>query len=341
MSSLSTSISRLRRIGPALVLMSSLGATGCDDTEPTGPGFGDVPAFSEEITLQEFEDVLTAGPVRVEIELLSGGLTAREVELERPEDLADREEIESRITAITSPNGSGTLTLELGGLVIGFDSGTEFRDDDGDLTAAGFVDRVDAALAAGRFPAVEVKREPPTEPQAPDDPTFLATRIELEDDDEVEEPKIEMNLDADNFEPNPDPAAGEPDAWVRALGLRIEIRSSEGVTELEAEREEAEGEIEFEGIVDAVDTGAREVTLTDGTVLRLVTGSEIEDDGEDGERLTTLAELASALQAARIVEAEGEGVLESEGPRTLVVIEVEFELEDDDSDDGPDDDSDD
>lgn len=327
-------IERVRRIFAALagtaILM--LGATACDDDGVTGPIDGGAPAFSREITLPELDEALTAGPVRVEVELLPGGATAREVELELPEKLMDAEEIEDRISSISvvGGGGAGELTLQSTGLTVEFNSSTRFEGEDGDLTLAEFAERVESALTTGRFPAVEAKRVPPAEPQAPDDPTFVANRLEL--DDEAEEPKIELNMDGDNLELNSGGGGGEPDGWIRMLGLRIELRINEGITELEQETAEAAGEAEFEGIVSSVDPAASTVTLTSGAIIEIVPETRIEDEADDDDRLTSLAEVQAALDAGEIVEADGEGVVRVSDPLTITAVTIEFEIEDDEDD---------
>lgn len=327
---------RPRRRGPSLLGtlagLTAIVAVGCSD-DALGPGDdGTGVRFSEEIRFPTFQDEISTQRARVEIKLIRGTLTAREVEIEEPEDMADREEVESRVTAIQAAGGAGTLTLALGGLQIDFDAATEFRrEDDRNLSFDAFVTAVQDALAAGRNPPIEAKRNPAAEPQAPDDPTFFATRLEL--DDEADEPEIEINVDADNLIGNDAPP---PDAFLRVLGLDIEIRASGGVTELERERDDDFEKAEFEGVVSTVDVAAGTATLTNGTAIRLIGETEIDSDGGDEDELASLEEVEVALAAGLIVEAEGEGDVESTDPLTIVAKEVEFEVEDD-ADDVPDD----
>lgn len=316
------------RLRPATALAGLatllLAASGCND-DSTGPNVPNLPGatrFSEEITVTQLRDALIAGPSRVEIKLVPGSLVAREVELERPEDLFDDEEIESRITAI---DPAGTVTLELAGLQVGFNASTRFRAEGSvDLTLAEFAQRVEDALAMGTQPPVEAKRNPAADPQDPDDPTFIAEELEL--DDEADEPKIEINVDGDNLL---DPGAADCDAaalaCVRVLAVTVAIQ--DGVTELEAKTDDAAGEREFEGVVTAVDPVAGEVTLMGGATIRIVEGTEIELD-DDGDELASLDEVSQALAAGSIVEADGKGVVEIADPLTIVAIEIEFEIED-------------
>lgn len=282
--------------------------------------------FSKSITFAELQDTLAGSQARVEIKLLPDSLTAKEVEVKGQDELAKREKIESRIMAISTDGETGTITLELGGLEIGFSAaGTEFEKEDSssagdnEISFAEFVSMIQEALDAGDHPAVEAKRNPPDEPQAPDDSTFFATKLEL--DDEADDPKIEINIDEDNILSNATPP---PDGFIQVLGLTIEVGAN---TELEEELEDIEGEQRFEGIVQSVDLDANSFTLTDGTVIRIVEGTEIEDNSMDDDQLFSLSAVADALAAGEIVEAEGEGIVESSDPLTIIAIEVEFEVE--------------
>ena len=296
----------------------------CSGDRVTGPGgAGVVPQFSERITLPEFEDALVSGPVRVEIELLNGSLVAREVEVKETEEQFDEEEIESRITAI-DPAGSVTLAIG-GGFVVGFNAGTKFEAENGQrLTMQEFITRVENALALGQNPPVEAERNPSATPQDPNDATFIATELEL--DDEADEDEIEINVDGNNFATNASPP---PDAFLTVLGLPIELDVSGGVTELESEVDDDRIEAEFEGIVESVNGST--FTLTNGTIVEIVIGTEVEE-ADDQDELGSLGQVEQALAAGLIVEAEGEGVVTGTNPRTITASEVEFEVEDDDDD---------
>ena len=312
---------------PAVLAAFLLGISGCDN-DPAGPNgsglTGGGTQFSRDITLAELQDALLAGATRLEIELVPGSLTAREVEIERAEELLHKEEIESRITDI---DPAGTLTVELGGLEISFTSATRFRsEDEGELSETDFVQRVQDALAASGMPPVKAKRQPAAEPQDPDDATFVAEELRL--DDEAKEPELEINVDEDNLlDPGADGCDASSLACLKVLGLVIALE--EGVTKLKQELEDAAGAVKFEGIVSEVDLASSTVTLTDGTVIRIVEGTEIEHHSGDDEKLSSLDEVARALDNRLIVEAEGEGVIESSDGPTIVAIEVEFEIEDD------------
>lgn len=316
----------------ALALVASLALVvgACDDDGgstlgPDGPG--STTSFSRDIGFEDFQARLNQETVRVEIEIISGGLIAREVELEGSIERSDEEAVESPVTGITAGADEATLTMALGGLQIVFDRASRLEDEEGSLTFDEFVARIEAALAAGRQPFIEAKRPPPAEPQAPDVTTFFATRIELEDEDE-DDLELEINIDADNLIQNDSPP---PNGWIAALGLMIELRVDEGITELEEENIDADEEQdELEGLVETADLNARTFTLIGSDVLiRIVDGTDIEDDGDE-KTLATLGAVQSALEAGLRVEAEVETIVETADPPVLIATEVEFEVEDND-----------
>jgi len=307
----------------ATLIMAALVAA-CTGENAIGPGGGGNPTlFAQAITLPEFETILTNGPARVEIKMIRGTLVAREVEVEEAEEMLDEEEIESRVTAI---DPAGTVTLSLGGLVVDFDAGTKFEAEDGqDLSMQEFVSRVQSALNAGENPPVEAKRNPAATPQDPDDASFRADKLEL--DDEADEDEIEINVDADNLTSN---SPVPPDAILRVLDLPIEIDVSNGRTEIESEiDDDTMPEIDFEGMVTSVNGST--FTLANGTVVTLVDDTEI-DDCDDSDELCSLTEVETALAMGFLVEADGEGVVTGTGPLSITASKVEFEIEDDDDD---------
>lgn len=334
---------RVRKILALPAAFLAVGVLACDSSL-TGPGpSGDAgssqTSFSRSISSSELGSELASGARRVEIKLADGQLVARELELERRDEMTDDEKIESRVESVQASGGTGTLTLDVGQLQIEFDGGVDLEGRDGrDLTVQAFADSLDAVLASGRQPFVEVKRRAPAEPQAPGDATFAPREIQLQAPDDDRE--IEINVDADNFEENGSPP---PQAWITVLGLRIEIR--DGTTRIEERRDpDEEGDQDFEGRVTSADVGAGSVTLADGTVIRVVTGTEVDGAGEDDadeDELVSVQEVADALDAGRFVVADGEGVVESTDPRTITAVEVEFEVDDDRDadDDGVDDDA--
>jgi len=306
-----------RRARSAVPVTAVLALTlaGCDADTVTDPQVldqADQIEFMRDITIPEFEDALANGVARIEVKLLPGELVAREVGIQGDEDLDDEEEIESYITAVTS----SSITLRLGDLQVDFDDNTRFRGFDGeDMSMSDFVDLVQAELDGGRQPDVEAERNPPAEPQAPDDASFLADEIRL--DRETSEAEIEINVDSDNFEAN------GSDGLIKVLGLMIEVQ--DGVTEIEHERDDLD-KGKFKGAVVSVDLDASSFTLDDGTVVRVVLGTRIKSSSFGNRRLSSLKEVAAALDEGIPVHSKGKGVLEEVNPRTLVGIKVEFRV---------------
>ena len=336
-------ISRVRV--PVLAASVAL-AVGCGDS--TSPGASDPAQFTQEITYEEFQQTVTQGePVRVEIKVLSaaGGspYVARALEIGEPEDLADREYVKSRVVAVNLTGAcEGTLELEMEGVVVEFsDASTQFRRDDGaDLTCQQFVD-----LAGTGNPEIKAKRDPEFDaglpvPQAPDDPVFAAMRIQL--DDEASDAKIELNIDSDNLL-DCSSLTNAPAGCQGVLQvLNVLVVLQQGTTEIDAKLDDDRDGTEFEGLVESVsldpnNSALGSVTLTDGRVIEIVEGTQIEGSSDD-EHLNSLSEVDAALQAGLAVEAEGEGVVDNMNGGTVILAhEIEFEVEDEasDDDDGP------
>ena len=317
---------RVAVAAPATLLLS-LVLTGCDQLA-TAPGHGLPVQFSQDVSLPAFQSHLVTGPARVEVRVIPGTLIARRVEIEEPGQMSHPEEVRSAVTAISARADQGTLMLALGGLQIGFTSATRFRPDDADddhsnMALADFVARVQAELAAGRHPVVKARRVPPAQPQAPTDASFTASELQL--DEGSNHPLIRMNVTAANLVTNQTPP---PDAWLKLLGLSVELRVSDDTTRLAVESPELEGVREFHGMVQSVDQAAGTVTLQDGTIVRIVAGTTFEPkEGDADDHLTSLAAVQAALTAGQPVKAEGEGLVESTSPLTFDAIKVEFEVE--------------
>jgi hypothetical protein len=312
-------------LGASVSLMLALLVTGCDNSS-TAPSRVTPVQFSTIISFPDLQTHLT-GPARVQVRMIPGGLVARAVRLKGGDQLTRPELIRGRVTAISGSGDNGSLTLELGGLKIDFTSTTKFRPD-GDrdetpaMTLADFVTRVQAELTAGRHAAVQARRAAPATPQAPGDAGFTATELTL--DDEADHAVIDLNITGDNLIKNQTPP---PDGWLKVLGLMIELRVADGTTKLSADTPEAEGEDEFEGVVQSVDATAGTVTLKSGTVINIVTGTEIEaKEGDADDRLASLADVQAALTAGKTVKAEGEGLAKAGTPPTIDAIKIEFEV---------------
>jgi hypothetical protein len=325
--------SSLRAFPAALAL--TLVVAACDSTT-SGPKSTLPAQFSTQISLPDFQNSLLTGPARVEVSVMPGTLVARRVVIEEPEQLARPERVRSRVTAITAGTDTATLTLELGGLQIAVNGSTRLHPDDGDnstmmsgdgsgssMALADFVARIQADLAAGRSPAVKATRQPPAQPQAPDDGSFLAATLQL--DEGNNHSRIELNATAANLTTNPTPP---PDAFLKLLGVSLELRVSDGTTKLRVETPKAEGAEEFHGVVQSVDQTAQTVTLMDGTIIRIVAGTEFEaQEGDHDDHLTSLAAVQDALTAGKTVKAEVRGLIDSTSPLTIDAIRIEFEVE--------------
>ena len=328
--------SRLASLGPAAVLIAFF-VTACDNSS-SGPRSASPIQFSREVTLPDLQTQLT-GPARVEVSVIPGTLTARRVEIEESDQLTRPERVRGRVTAITAGTDTATLTLELGGLQIAVNGSTRLHPDDGDegehampamsddggssMTLADFVARIQADLAAGGSPAVRATRQAPATPQAPDDGSFLAATLQL--DEGNNHSRIEINVTSANLTTNATPP---PDAFLKVLGVSLELRVSDGTTKLLVDNEEAEGAQEFHGVVKSVDQTAQTVTLMDGTIIHIVAGTDFDArEGDEDDHLTTLADVQAALTAGKTVKAEGRGVVDTMSPLTIDAIQIEFEVE--------------
>ena len=321
-------------IGACTTLFLTLFAAACDHS-PSGPGSTPL-QFSRTVSLPDAQSLLLTGPTRAEVRVIPGTLVARRVELEEPQRMSRPERVRSRVTAVTSGTDTATFTLELGGLQIAANGSTTLRTGDdhdpraavsatapgGATSLADFVARVQAEITAGHNPTLTASRQPAASPQAPDDGTFLAASLGL--DEGNNHAVIELNIAAANMVANATPP---PDGFLKVLGLSLELRLADGTTQLKQENPDLENEGEFEGTVQSVDQTTQTVTLGDGTVIKVVAGTEFEaHEGADDDHLTTLAAVQDALTAGKSVKAEGRGLVTGTNPRTLDAIRIEFEV---------------
>lgn len=309
-----------RRMLISLAVTVTVATAACSDAL-TGPA--DASAVSQVISTTELGQALDSAPARIEITLERGSLVAREVELQSPDEMTDEEYVRGQVTGVALSAGTGTLTFEIGGLEVAFAPSARFRDDvagDGNLTMDEFIRRIQAALADGSRPAVRAKRPATAIPQAPDDPTFQATELRIHD--QAERPKIELNVDADNFQVNDQPP---PQAWLRVFGLAIEIRSTTQVRAFGGGTGQQGQSVEFGGAVQSADPAAGSFTLTSGVTVRLNDATVISTLGD----LVTLEAVADARGAGKLVRAEGRAIVESAGPpATMVAVTVKWEVDD-------------
>jgi hypothetical protein len=312
-------------IGASATIVLTLFAAGCDHS-PSGPGSNPI-QFSRAVSLPDAQTLLQTGPTRVEVRVIPGTLVARRVELEESKEMTRPEVVRSRVTAVTAGTDAATFTLEVGGLQIAANGSTTIRHGDEDAshsasTLADFVALVQADIAAGHNPTLTASRQPPTAPQAPDDGSFLAADLKL--DEGNSHSVIQLNIAAANMVTNPTPP---PDGFLKVLGVSLELRLSDGTTKLKQENPKLEGVREFEGLVQSVDLTAQTVTLKDGTTIRIVAGTEFDArEGNEDDHLTGLPAVQDALTAGKTVQAEGRALVDSTNPLTLDAIRIEFEV---------------
>jgi hypothetical protein len=235
------------------------------------------------------------------------------------EDDDAEEKLVSGATAIDP--GRGTLTLELGGLTVGYGAGTRFRTEtESHQSRESWEAQVQAEIAAGRRPVIEARRNPAGSPQSPNDASFTAADLRLEN--EADEPQIEIYVDGDNL------AGGDAsEVILRVLGLSIVVndRTRLGPDDNGGAGQPSGASVEFEMGVAAVDPAAGTLTLSSGTLVRVTSATVIDPQGD----LLTLEAAAAAVAQGRPVRAEGRGTVESSGsPAVLVAGSLKIEVDD-------------
>lgn len=327
---------RTHRAAPlALFAAAALTVTACDNGTMTGakqPGgnHGSPTVFADQITVSGFSTILSSGTSRVSILVIPGTLNAKRVRVRQGDQLNAPERIVSEVESLDT-GSTNDVVLSLGGIKVTFDATTKFEGwhsdmDDNDSAAvgeAGFISRLQAALAAGHHPTVVALRRPPATPQDPNDSSFFAEVLRL--DDAADRPTLDLNVTSANLTTNPTPP---PDAWLTVLGRQIALDVTGGTTRIDANNRHADGAQHFEGRVLSVDTVGGTATLADSTVLQVVTGTEFEKpcDEDDGAPLSSLAAVSAALAAGDTVDAAGLGL--KTGADTLALIEVRFRIRD-------------
>ncbi len=301
----------------------ALGVSACVDSHGVGPDvFGEVVEFSTDIPIADLESVIESAAARVEIDLGEEGLVAWVVKIKVAEAMAEPEEIRSRVASLSITDASSSLTLELGNLIVGFNGETALRSSEGhELSLEEFAGHINEALAADIAVFIKARRLPADAPQAPDDTEFFASELRLQND--AADRALQLNIDRDNLTLNDAPP---PDGWITVLGLAIEIRESEGLTEIRHAREDLE-HIRFEGQVTSVNLDRHEFALGDDAIVRLIDISKIKFEDGDHHRLPSLAAVSEALRAGKKVFSAGEGVVENHRPLTIIAAHVVFELE--------------
>ena len=314
----------------AITAATAVTACGSDLTTPSDSN----PGSATGSAVATVDSSLGSGSAgRIEIELFPGEMVAREVHVENDDD---EEKLVSRVTAIDPVAGS--LTLELGALVVSYGSDTRFRTEtESHESRAAWEAAVQSAIGAGAPPLIEARRNRPAAPQAPDDRSFTAVDLRLENDDDA--PKLELYVDNDNLAS----AGGESSVVLRVLGLEIEVN---GRTQLREDNGVDDGDnsggddngggnddggqpsgtsVEFEMGVTAADAAAGTITLSSGTLVRITSATAISAEGD----LFTIESVAAAVAAGRPVRAEGRATVESAGPpAVLAATSLKVEVDD-------------
>lgn len=326
---------RILRAAPGLLVAAALSVTACDSGSMTGttpPGGTSPSVFADQIGLGGFSTILASGTSRVSIRVIPGTLTASRIRVRQGDQVKQFERIVSEVASLDT-GATPDVILSLGGIKVTFDATTKFEgwhddmddDDSAAMGEAGFIARLQAALAAGHHPSVAALRKPAATPQDPTDPAFHADVLRLDDD--ADRPTIELNVTAANLTTNTTPP---PDAFLTVLNVAIGLDVTGGKTRIDANRRNTTGAVHFEGRVTSVDTTGGTATLADNTVIKVPTGGEIErpdDHDEDHDApLNTLSAVAAALTAGDTVDAAGFGL--KAGADTIDAIEVRFRIRD-------------
>jgi Domain of unknown function (DUF5666) len=302
----------------ALLIIPAVAA--CGLSEVLGPEPEALDSFVQTLDVQSFQALVVQSKAQVDVKLLPGGLTASELSVS-PSAASDEERIQSRVVSIEASAGVGTVRIMLGDLGISFDQNTRFWFGDDQVEFEAFLAEVNGAIGDGFEPAIVAERPVPSAAQAPDDGSFLASDIVLDGGGDGNA-RLRLEIDADNLQWVADPAEGEPDGWLNVLGISIQLRVSDGTTEIESNDHDFEDVEEFEGRVAAVQLDALSFTLINGTTVRLVDRTEV-DDRED-RFITSLVGVAVALENGLEVVAWGKGAVESEDPAVLIALKVGF-----------------
>ena len=301
----------------ALAVAPLIGACGLADL--TGPDGETFDAFVQTLEMEAFQSMVLGSAAEVEVTLLPGELVAGELSV-RPTGHSGEDRLQSRAIGI-APNGdSGVLTLLMGDLQVSYDADTRFWFGDDEVDRDFFVAQVSGNLDEGFDVPLVAERESPPTPQEPEDDLFLAEALAITGDGA---PRLRLSIDEDNFQMASNPVEGEPDGWLNVLGISIQIRVTDGTTELESEEHDFEEVEEFEGVVSSVSLDAASLTLVDGTVISLVDRTQVV---QEDHFLGTLTAVAEALEAGQEVVSWGKGAVESEDPLVLLALKIAFKV---------------
>ncbi|MSR07015.1 MAG: hypothetical protein EXR93_08125 [Gemmatimonadetes bacterium] len=255
--------------------------------------------------------------IEVRIKPKSSPLVASELALDPASVAGDAEQVQANIQAVDRNGSGGTISTDIGTLKVAFDGNTAFTRDEGAvaLTADAFAAFVAVELAAGRHPHFRARRAPLAAPQAPNDASFLATQVTVGGTSDAL--KIDLNVGKDHLALNQAPP---PDAFLRLLGLQIEIRISDGTTRIGHRQDQPGQSVEFAGPVQWVDLQHNAFVVVGGLAVQIIDKTVIE-----GDDLKTLADVADAMKAGFVVESRGAGAVTSTTPRVINASKVRFE----------------
>src|SRR5215469_12575583 len=164
------SMRNLRAAPLLLFAAAAMTVTACDNSSMTGAKQPDPGSsiFADQISLGGFSTILSSGTSRVSIRVIPGTTTASSVRVRQGDQINAPERIVSEVASLDT-GATGDVVLSLGGIKVSFDATTKFEgwhddmdsDDSAAMGEAGFISRLQAALAAGRHPAIVAIRAAP------------------------------------------------------------------------------------------------------------------------------------------------------------------------------------
>ncbi|MBT8338147.1 MAG: hypothetical protein KJO11_16275 [Gemmatimonadetes bacterium] len=307
----------------ALLGLAMAGLAACSGSDaPTAISLEpDPPPPGVEPGMATLQAAATDAGARIEVEVMQegGAWLAHEVEIQTASDRDALERLESPLVAAAAATGG--LTLQLGGLEVRVADGARFMVDGGrEVSRDAFFATVEALIAAGETPGIEVLRPATSPAQAPNLDVFEAEIVRLNADSE--DRVIDLNMDGRHLRM---PVAG---AGMLTL-LGVELTVDPGASSVVERSADQAGAVDVDGMAQSADDAAGTVTLEDGTVLRVLAGTRIKTGGD---RLASIAHVAAALDGGAAVEVDADAVLESEGVYVAVKISFDPEASDDGSD---------
>lgn len=296
------------------VLGAALALGACHD----GDGYR---RFDRDISFAAAEALLAQGPRRIDLRVAPapGFVLAHAFQLEEPDELFEDELLAGPLRSVITLEGAdgcrGTLALGAPGVVVRFD---ETFTDFGGQSCAELVARIEELLARGATPRLVARRQPAPVPQAPDDATFIASTLVI-DEDNVEPAalaEIELNVQPENvlacdlLVDRPSDCAGA----VRLLDQVVAV--SHEITDVETEDPTEIMYVDVNDEVRNVDPNDRTLVLADGRRVRFVDATVI-DGG-------TLGEIEERIAAGEAIRLDATTAVQPTAPIALVAIEASF-----------------